>query len=113
MHLWAVYLHRFRRSCNVVACHCNQCCKTSSHYVSAISVDSDCLSICGEMTWFRSSDVAMRAFCGTCGSGLFWRREDSDQTSIFAGTFDGTTRLVTDKQLYPEDKGDYYDLLDV
>ncbi len=44
------------------------------------------------------------------GSSLFWRRVGADETSIMAGTLDGPTGLQMDRQLYPEDKGDYYDL---
>lgn len=95
----------------VVACHCVQCRKTSGHYVAATQAQAGDVSISGEtLTWFRSSDIAERGFCGRCGSNLFWRRQDGAHISIFAGTIDGKTGLRIESQLYPESKGDYYDL---
>ena len=98
----------------VVACHCNQCRKTSGHYVAATQSAADDLTIEGStLTWYRSSEHAERGFCSVCGSNLFWRRFDTPYVSIFAGTIDGATGLTIESQLYPESKGDYYDLPDV
>lgn len=98
----------------VVACHCVQCRKTSGHHVAATQSAADDLVIEGEtLRWFRSSEHAERGFCSVCGSNLFWRRFDNANVSIFAGTIDGTTGLHIESQLYPESKGDYYDLPDV
>ena len=100
---------------SVVACHCRQCRKTSGHYVAATQVADADLTIDGKaaITWYRSSDIAERGFCGTCGSQLFWRRHGGTYMSIFAGTLDEPTGLVMDRQLYPESKGDYYPLPDL
>lgn len=98
----------------VVACHCLQCRKTSGHYVAATQVAAADAVISGNtLTWFRSSDIAERGFCGVCGSNLFWRRFESDRLSVWAGTIDGPTGLRMESQLYPECAGDYYDLPDV
>ena len=98
----------------VVACHCNQCRKTSGHYVAATQCAADDLAIEGyALNWYRSSEHAERGFCSVCGSNLFWRRFDTSYVSIFAGTIDGATGLTIESQLYPESKGDYYDLPDV
>lgn len=98
----------------VVACHCVQCRKTSGHYVAATQSAAEDLTIEGEtLQWFRSSEHAERGFCSVCGSNLFWRRIDNPYVSIFAGTLDGPTGLHIESQLYPESKGDYYDLPDV
>ena len=95
----------------VCACHCNQCRKTSGHYVAATRANSADLTISGEgLKWFRSSETAERGFCGTCGSNLFWRRLAGDKTSIFAGTLDDPTGLVMQNQIHTETAGDYYEL---
>ena len=95
----------------VVACHCTQCRKTSGHYVAATQCANADLTIdASTLVWFQSSDTARRGFCGRCGGNLFWQRHGSDHTSIFAGTLDGQTGLKMTAQLYPQDKGDYYDL---
>jgi len=98
----------------VVACHCTQCRKTSGHYVAAtqcLAADIDIEG--GTLKWFRSSEHAERGFCDACGSNLFWRRTGNLNISIFAGTIDGPTGLRIESQLYPESKGDYYDLPEV
>jgi hypothetical protein len=96
---------------SVVACHCNQCRKTSGHYAAATQVETDRLQIAGKsLTWFRSSQKAERGFCATCGSNLFWRETGSPFISIFAGTIDGPTGLKMERQLYVESAGDYYEV---
>jgi hypothetical protein len=97
---------------SVVACHCSQCRKTSGHYVAATQVLIDDLQIEGSLniTWFQSSASARRGFCKTCGSQLFWTETASRFISVMAGTIDGETGLVMDRQLFADMKGDYYDL---
>ena len=98
----------------IVACHCSQCRKTSGHYVAATQCRSSDLMIEGTtLTWFKSSDTAERAFCGRCGSNLFWRRFESEFTSIFAGTIEGDTELLMASQIHTDSKGDYYALPDI
>lgn len=94
----------------VVACHCNQCRKASGHYVAATQALASDMEIKGEPSWYRSSDLAERGFCPTCGSNLFWRKHGADHISIFAGGLDGPTGLKMVSQLYCESAGDYYDL---
>ena len=77
----------------VIACHCQQCRKTSGHHVAATSAPREAVRIDGPVTWYRSSDTAQRGFCGTCGSNLFWDGP-GENLSIFAGTLDGDTGLV-------------------
>jgi hypothetical protein len=100
---------------SVVACHCNQCRKTSGHYVAATQTLTENLKVEGtsNLTWYASSSQAQRGFCKTCGSQLFWRENDSPHTSIMAGTIDGDTKLAMDRQLYPQSKGDYYALPEI
>ncbi len=98
----------------VCACHCNQCRKTSGHYVAATQCESKDLSIKGDtLSWYKSSSTAERGFCRTCGSNLFWRRFGNEHTSIFAGTIDGPSGLIMDSQILTQTKGDYYQLPDV
>ncbi|MCQ0092160.1 GFA family protein [Roseovarius sp. M141] len=100
---------------SVVACHCTQCRKASGHYVAATQALTESIEIEGisNVTWYHSSDSAKRGFCKICGSQLFWTELSGDFTSVMAGTIDGNTGLKMDRQLYPESKGDYYDLPDV
>ncbi len=95
----------------VVACHCRMCQKTSGFHVAATSTRDCDMTIDdpeGKLTWFASSDFAKRGFCACCGSNLFYKRLDSDRTSIFTGTLDQPTGLTMVAQIFTEDAGDYY-----
>ena len=94
----------------VVACHCNQCRRTSGNFVTATSVSRERLVVTRDhgLTWFRSSARARRGFCRTCGSNLFWDADARDTLSIMAGTIDGETGLTTAAHICVADKGDYY-----
>lgn len=94
------------------ACHCGQCRKQSGHvWASAFAPQKD-VAITGAVTWFRSSDIARRGFCGTCGSVLFWKRDDEDTVSFSCGSLDGATGLKLGRHIFVADKGDYYDITD-
>lgn len=95
----------------VIACHCEQCRKTSGHHVAATSALRGDVKITGTVTWFQSSSFARRGFCGTCGSNLFWDGPGR-HLSIFAGALDQPTGLVLSEHIFCADKGDYYEIAD-
>ena len=95
----------------VVACHCQQCRKTSGHFVAATSAPRSSVKIQGEVRWYDASATARRGFCGACGSSLFWDGPGGN-LSIHAGTLDGVTGLALAGHIYCADKGDYYQLTD-
>lgn len=97
-----------------VACHCTQCRKNSGHYWSATQVETKNFRVIKDesLKWYRSSDIAQRAFCTECGSSLFWRHDDEDNTSIGTGSIDGPTGIKEGSHIFVADKGDYYDLTD-
>ncbi|MGI9391090.1 MAG: GFA family protein [Boseongicola sp.] len=95
----------------VVACHCKQCQRTSGFHVAATSAHRNSVDIEGAVTWYRSSEIAKRGFCGTCGSNLFWDGPGRN-LSIFAGTLDAPTGLLLAGHIYCADKGDYYEITD-
>lgn len=96
----------------VIACHCEQCRRTSGHHVAATAVARPDLTISGEPSWFQSSDTARRAFCPTCGSNLFWDGKNSSTIAIFAGTLDDASGLALTGHIYTADKGAYYEIND-
>ena len=97
---------------NSVACHCTQCRKTSGHYWAATQVSNDRFKVTRDesLAWYQSSPNARRGFCNTCGSSLFWQKDGEAATSVGSGTIDGMTGIETDRHIYVEDKGDYYDI---
>ena len=96
----------------VVACHCQQCRRTSGNYVSATSVPRQNFALTSDdgLKWYRSSQHARRGFCAECGSSLFWSADALDTMTIMTGTIDGKTGLTTVAHICVADKGDYYEL---
>ena len=91
----------------VIACHCQQCRRTSGHHVAATSAPRERVTIRGEVRWYSSSDTAERGFCPVCGSNLFWSGGGGG-LSIFAGTLDGDPGVRLAGHIYCADKGAYY-----
>ena len=57
-------------------CHCSDCRKASgAPMVGWIMVPKESVTVTGEPTRYVSSEHAVRTFCGTCGSGLFYINE--------------------------------------
>lgn len=99
----------------VINCHCQQCRRTSGHFVAATQCPQSALQMDGDslgLKWFHSSQEAKRGFCSQCGSSLFWTRVGSQSVSVMAGTLDQAEDLQTSRHIYVADKGDYYQLND-
>ncbi len=98
----------------VMYCHCEQCRRTSGHFVAATAAEREALVIeAGEhLRWYQSSDLARRGFCASCGASLFWDSNDQDHVSIMAGTLDSTAGLEASEHIFIDCKGDYYEIND-
>ena len=98
----------------VVYCHCEQCRKTSGHFVAATAVDHDQLRFVegSGLAWYKSSDIADRGFCNLCGSSLFWRPGHGKYMAVMAGALDTPTRLASREHIHVADASDYYDIAD-
>ncbi len=94
----------------VIACHCRQCRKTSGHYWAASSVPMNRFHLIRDqsLVWFRSSLLARRGHCGTCGASLLWKPDAEDSISFAAGALDGATGLALGRHIFVDDRGDYY-----
>ena len=101
----------------VVACHCGQCNRASSHFLAAVNVLEAGISWIrtDSLTWYQSSDFAERGFCGTCGSQIIWRMSDPairTSASMMAGSFDDKDVLTLDRHIYAAHKAPYYEITD-
>ena len=98
------------------ACHCSQCRKQSGHFLAAVNVRRNALTICGcdKVTWYRSSEQVRRGFCSVCGTTLFWNPtiEGYEFIAIAMGVFELPTGTRLAKHTFVGDKGDYYDIDD-
>ena len=63
---------------HVALCHCSDCRRSAgAPMVSWAAFAQDELTVTqGEPITFNSSGTALRSFCGTCGSGLFYRNAE-------------------------------------
>ena len=62
------------------------------------------------LKWFKSSNIAKRGFCSTCGASIFYKKIKSDKISIAAGVFEYPTKLKTVSNIFTKGKLDYYTL---
>ncbi len=97
-----------------VACHCEQCARTSGAFAAMAACRTNELTIqdSGTLAWFQSSETARRGFCARCGGNLFWASEVEDQTYVTAGTLDRPTGLRLAQHIFVASKSDYYELTD-
>ncbi|WP_371155936.1 GFA family protein [Jannaschia sp. 2305UL9-9] len=75
------------------ACHCAMCRRWSGTVLSGFEVSPEAVTVSGRVSSYASSDFAHRAFCGTCGSHLWFRDDAADAPyefvpGIFAGAHD-------------------------
>jgi hypothetical protein len=98
----------------IIFCHCEQCRRSSGHFVAATACQREQLTVDGEdnIKWYRASPTAERGFCGHCGSNLFWRPEHGEYWSIWAGSLNRPTGLKASRHIYVHMKSDYYDIDD-
>ncbi len=98
----------------VVYCHCEQCRRSSGHFVAATATRKENLIIDSDkaLSWYHSSDVASRGFCNVCGASLFWSLKSDTCVSIMAGTIDQPSKLEAVEHIYVDFKADYYTLDD-
>ena len=99
---------------DVVLCHCVECRRWGGHVGAFASALNDDLVVSGEaLRWVPSPESnrhARRAFCGECGSSLFWQAADADRTGIAAGTLDPPTGLRLTAHIYTADAPDWDEL---
>jgi hypothetical protein len=98
----------------IMFCHCEQCRRTSGHFVAATACRPEQIKIEGEenIKWYRASPAAERGFCQHCGSNMFWRPEHGKHWGIWAGSLDRPTGLKASQHIYVHMKSDYYEIDD-
>lgn len=91
------------------ACHCGMCRKWGGGPLLAVDCGSN-IEFEGQenITIYQSSDWAERGFCSKCGTHLFYRLKDANQYIIPVGLFGDIDNLVFSKQLFIDEKPEYY-----
>lgn len=99
---------------DVVFCHCSQCRKQTGLFFAATAVDKAELTILDDsaLRWFASSADAVRGFCGTCGSALFWKAHRAAHIAILAGSLDDPSVLRAASHICIKGRPAFYGLDD-
>jgi hypothetical protein len=97
---------------DIITCHCEQCRRTSGHFVAATACRRAHFSLLKESTlkWFNAVPGFRRGFCSQCGASLFFEEVGGERISIAAGSLDQPQGLHIAAQLYTSEAGDYYAL---
>ena len=78
-------------------CHCADCRRSSGAPAVGFALfPNDRVTITGAPTAYESSPGVIRQFCGTCGTGLFYRNE-----AVFPGQVDIHTAALDDPDALP------------
>ena len=95
---------------DITACHCEQCRRTSGHFVAATAARVDDFVLIEDrgLEWYRSPPEARRGFCRECGSSLFWKLDAREEIGIMAGTLDQPTGLTTSMHIFADQVADYH-----
>lgn len=81
-------------------CHCRMCQKASGNYFLPLGTTpkAGLMLSRGSASWFHSSDVVRRGFCGRCGTPLFFDPIGSDDIAVTLGSLDEPERAAPDIQ---------------
>ena len=88
---------------HVEICQCEMCRRWSGGFYSAQRGEH--ASIQGEdsVVRFQSSDWGERAFCGTCGSHIWWRFLPTGSRSFSAGLFDAAIDHTIEREIFVDE----------
>lgn len=94
----------------VDVCHCAMCQRWGGAFFAGVKGEG--VTVAGEeaITAYRSSEWAERAFCGTCGSNLWYRFLPTGSRSFLAGLFDLPPGFGIERQIFVDEKPDWYDI---
>ncbi|MFW2541459.1 GFA family protein [Primorskyibacter sp. 2E107] len=94
-------------------CHCEMCRRWTGSALIGVTVPTQTVRWSGEdLRILQTSDWAERAFCGKCGSGLYFRvtmrGEWYGNTEIPVGLFDDPNGFEITNEIYIDHKPDSY-----
>ncbi len=83
------------------ACHCRMCQRWSGAIYVSLPAEVADVEVTGPVVRYQSSDFAERAFCGTCGSHL-WFRDTAEGAAygLMPGLFDEARGIPLKSEIY-------------
>jgi hypothetical protein len=97
---------------DIICCHCEQCRRSSGHFVAATACRKANFRLLKQDTlkWFSVKPGERRGFCGACGSSLLFESVSGERISISAGSLDRPQGLKIAAHIYAAEAGDYYQI---
>ena len=90
------------------ACHCDMCRRWGGGPGMGVQATNVVIDDESELRVYQSSDWAERAFCGKCGSNLYYRMPSMGMTILWSGTLDDQSALEMNGEIYVDEKPDGY-----
>jgi len=90
------------------ACHCDMCRRWSGSPLMAAMAGPDVAFRGGEVRRYRSSKIAERGFCPTCGSHLFYFSIPAKVFVLPVGLFDDQSGLGMTGEIYVDEQPESY-----
>lgn len=89
----------------VTACHCGMCRRWTGGVFLAFGADAAATEVAGPVRRIRSSGFAERAFCGDCGSTLWWQdiRRTEPAYALAPGLFPAAAAFPLTRELYSDE----------
>ena len=88
----------------VGACHCRMCQRWSGGLFLCFTADASAVTVSGDVTRYRSSSFAERAFCPRCGSHLWFNDVDRGgqprSYELMPGLFDAACSWPLRSEIY-------------
>jgi len=95
----------------VSICHCSMCRRWIGGPAFAVHAKGDVVFDSGEdsVGWYNSSDWAMRGFCKTCGTSLFYRiKGEQPEWIIQAGALNDGSAHALASEIFVDEKPAFY-----
>ena len=95
---------------SIDACHCSMCRRWGGGPALGVICGSD-VQIDGveHLKVFKSSEWAERAFCGECGTHMFYRLLDTNEYFVSVGLFQNQVEFEFKEQIFIDRKPSYYE----
>jgi hypothetical protein len=95
---------------SIDACHCGMCRRWGGSPALGVSCGSD-VHIDGfeKLKVYKSSEWAERAFCGECGTHMFYKLSATNEYFVPAGLFQNDIEFELKEQIFIDMKPSYYE----
>lgn len=106
----AVHITVINAERDLDVCHCEMCQRWGGAFYAGLQADEFEIEGEGNVSVYKSSNWAERAFCKTCGSNLWFCFIPTGNRTFLAGLFSLPEGFGIKHQIFIDQKPDWYDL---